>query len=343
MKILVTGGAGYIGSHTVVCLLEAGYQVVIVDDLSNSHPAVLDRIQKITGQELAFYPYSVLDESRLDQVFQDHTIHGVIHFAAFKAVGESVAKPLKYYQNNIQGTVSLLRVMSYHQVHNIIFSSSATVYGGNNPSPVTEDMPATEASNPYGYTKIVVEQLLQDMRQADEAWNTVSLRYFNPIGAHPSGLLGEDPRGIPNNIMPYISQVAVGKLDQLKIFGKDYPTPDGTGVRDYIHVMDLALGHVQAIRCFDQSPACRTYNLGTGQGYSVLDLVEAFGQATGIKIPYTIGPRRPGDVAEIYADPSKAAEELGFKAQYSLEDMCASAWRWQRDNPQGYQGKPHEK
>lgn len=334
MNILVTGGAGYIGSHTCVELLEAGHQVVVIDDLSNSDKKALERVKTITGKALKFYKGDVGDYSLLKQIFGENKIDAVIHFAGFKAVGESVSKPLEYYQNNIGGTLTLCRAMREANVKNIIFSSSATVYGSPKTVPVKEDFPLS-ATNPYGRTKLFIEQILMDLNVADSNWNVTLLRYFNPIGAHKSGLIGEMPRGIPNNLMPYITQVATGKLEKLRIFGNDYPTPDGTGVRDYIHVVDLAKGHVAALKnaC---SGGLHIYNLGTGVGYSVLDVVNAFIKASGVNIPYEIVERRPGDVAEVYADPSKAFKELGWKAELDLEDMCADSWRWQSNNPNGY-------
>ncbi|MCZ0718113.1 UDP-glucose 4-epimerase GalE [Aerococcus kribbianus] len=335
MAILVTGGTGFIGSHTIVELLNEGYDVVAVDDYSNSKPLVLDRIKEITGKRPTFYELNVLDKDDLREVFQQETIEAVIHFAAFKAVGESVAKPLDYYHNNLTGLLTVLQVMKEFAVKNIVFSSSATVYGMDNQSPLTEDLP-TSATNPYGYTKVMNEQILQDLFVSDNDWAIMLLRYFNPIGAHPSGLIGEDPQGIPNNIMPYITQVAIGKRDHLSIFGDDYDTPDGTGVRDYIHVVDLAKGHVAAIAYAMTHKGVEKVNLGTGQGYSVLDLVNYFQKANTIEIPYQITDRRPGDVATCYADASYAKELLGWQAQYNLEDMCRDAWNWQEKNPQGY-------
>ena len=336
MSVLVTGGAGYIGSHTVVELLKAGQEVVIVDNYSNSKPEVLNRIKTITGKAPTFYEVDVLDREALEAVFAKEEIDSVIHFAGYKAVGESVAKPIEYYHNNITSSLVLCDVMRNHGVKKIVFSSSATVYGMNNVSPLTEDMP-TSATNPYGYTKVMIEQILQDVAFADSEWSIALLRYFNPIGAHESGLIGEDPTGIPNNLMPYITQVAVGKLPRLSIFGDDYDTPDGTGVRDYIHVVDLALGHVKALEKIKETNGVGIYNLGTGIGYSVLDLTYNFQMATGVEIPYTIIARRPGDVATCYADATKAKEELGWTAQKTLADMCRDSWNWQKSNPNGYE------
>ena len=336
MSVLVTGGAGYIGSHTVVELLKAGQEVVIVDNYSNSKPEVLNRIKTITGKAPTFYEVDVLDREALDAVFSKEDIDSVIHFAGYKAVGESVAKPIEYYHNNITSSLVLCDVMRSHGVKKIVFSSSATVYGMNNVSPLTEDMP-TSATNPYGYTKVMIEQILQDVAVSDSEWSIALLRYFNPIGAHESGLIGEDPTGIPNNLMPYITQVAVGKLPRLSIFGDDYDTPDGTGVRDYIHVVDLALGHIKALDKIKETNGVGIYNLGTGIGYSVLDLTYNFQKATGVEIPYTIIDRRPGDVATCYADATKAKEELGWTAQKTLADMCRDSWNWQKNNPNGYE------
>lgn len=336
MAILVTGGAGYIGSHTTVELLAAGYEVIILDDFSNSSPKVLDRLKTITGKNIAFYEGSILDKPFLNKIFKENNIEAVIHFAAFKAVGESVKEPLKYYHNNIAGTISLLEVMAENKVKNIVFSSSATVYGMNNISPLTEDMP-TSATNPYGYTKVMMEQILNDVAFADKEWSVTNLRYFNPIGAHESGLIGEAPNGVPNNIMPYITQVAVGKLQELSIFGDDYDTPDGTGVRDYIHVIDLAKGHVLALKDNLATTGSYVYNLGAGQGYSVLDLVKTFEKENNVTIPYTIKPRRAGDIATCYANSNKAKEVLDWTAQKTLADMVRDSWRWQSQNPNGYE------
>ena len=336
MNILVTGGAGFIGSHTLIELCEAGHCPVVVDNLSNSSPKAIERVEKITGKTIPFYNVDIRDREGLEQVFARHTFDCCIHFAGLKAVGESVQKPWEYYENNIGGTLVLVDVMRKHGCKNIIFSSSATVYGAPETMPITEDCPKGTVTNPYGQTKSMLEQVLTDIQKADPEWNVVLLRYFNPIGAHQSGTIGEDPNGIPNNLMPYITQVAVGKLPQLGVFGNDYPTHDGTGVRDYIHVVDLAKGHVCALKAIENKCGLGIYNLGTGQGYSVLDLVHAFEKATGVKVPYVIKPRRSGDVAECWSDPSKAARELGWKAQYGVEEMCADAWRWQKNNPNGY-------
>ena len=336
MAILVTGGAGYIGSHTTVELLTAGYEVIILDDFSNSSPKVLDRLKTITGKNIAFYEGSILNKPFLNKIFKENNIEAVIHFAAFKAVGESVKEPLKYYHNNITGTISLLEVMAENKVKNIVFSSSATVYGMNNISPLTEDM-LTSATNPYGYTKVMMEQILNDVAFADKEWSVTNLCYFNPIGAHESGLIGEAPNGVPNNIMPYITQVAVGKLQELSIFGDDYDTPDGTGVRDYIHVIDLAKGHVLALKDNLATTGSHVYNLGAGKGYSVLDLVKTFEKENGVTIPYTIKPRRAGDIATCYANSNKAKEVLGWTVQKTLADMVRDSWRWQSQNPNGYE------
>lgn len=335
MAILITGGAGYIGSHTVVELLASGFEVVIVDDFSNSSPEVLKRLKTITGKDIPFHQGSILDKDFLHGVFKQYEIESVIHFAAFKAVGESVEKPLKYYHNNITGTISLLEVMSEVGVKNIVFSSSATVYGMNNVSPLTEELP-TSATNPYGYTKVMMEQILNDVAHSDAEWSVTNLRYFNPIGAHESGLIGEAPNGIPNNLMPYITQVAVGKLKELSVFGDDYDTLDGTGVRDYIHVVDLAKGHVLALKNNLEHLGAKVYNLGTGTGYSVLDLVKAFESENNVAIPYVIKDRRPGDIATCYANPSKAKLELGWEAEKDVRDMVRDSWKWQSQNPNGY-------
>lgn len=336
MTILVTGGAGFIGSHTVVELQKAGYGVVILDNLVNSSEKSLQRIEKITGKPVTFYKADILDRAALEHVFEDEKIDAVIHFAGLKAVGESVQKPWEYYNNNIAGTLTLLDVMRKHQCKNIIFSSSATVYGDPAIIPITEECPKGTCTNPYGWTKSMLEQILTDMHTADPEWNILLLRYFNPIGAHKSGTMGENPNGIPNNLMPYITQVAVGKLDHLNVFGKDYNTPDGTGVRDYIHVVDLAVGHVKALKKIEEKAGLNIYNLGTGQGYSVLDVVENFEAATGKKIPYEIKPRRAGDIATCYSDATKAKEELGWVAEYGIKEMCEDSWRWQSMNPNGY-------
>ncbi|NGP88932.1 UDP-glucose 4-epimerase GalE [Fodinibius halophilus] len=335
MNILVTGGAGYIGSHTVVELLERGDNVIVVDDLSNSKKEALDRVEDITGKSLTFYETDLLDKEELVQIFSQHDIDSVIHFAGYKAVGESVAKPLSYYHNNITGTLYLCEIMRKYDVKNLVFSSSATVYGDPHKVPITEDFP-TSATNPYGRTKLFIEKILRDLYISDDNWNIGLLRYFNPVGAHPSGRIGEDPNDIPNNLMPYITQVAVGKLDELSVFGDDYPTPDGTGVRDYIHVVDLAKGHLKALNKLEEDPGVVTYNLGTGEGYSVLDVVKAFEEASGQEVPYKITDRRPGDIASCYADPSKAEKELGWSANYELVDMCKHSWNWQSKNPEGY-------
>lgn len=335
-KILVTGGAGYIGSHTVVELVAAGYEAIIVDDLSNGSVQVLDRLKSITGREISFYQGSVADKGFMNRVFEENHIDAVIHFAAYKAVGESVQEPLKYYENNVGGTITLLEVMKENKVDHIIFSSSATVYGMNNISPLTEDLP-TSATNPYGYTKLMMEQILTDLARAHSDWSVTNLRYFNPIGAHESGMIGEAPNGIPNNLMPYITQVAVGKLQELSVFGNDYDTHDSTGVRDYIHVVDLAKGHVLALKHNLENKGVAVFNLGTGIGYSVLDMVKAFENVNGVKIPYVIKNRRPGDVATCYADASKANDILGWKAEKTLQDMMRDSWRWQSSNPNGYE------
>ncbi|RPA57599.1 UDP-glucose 4-epimerase GalE [Aerococcus agrisoli] len=335
MAILVTGGAGYIGSHTTIELIQAGYDVVIVDDYSNSKPVVLDRIEEISGVRPRFYEANVLDKDALTKIFQAEEIEAVIHFAAFKAVGESVAKPLKYYHNNLGGLLAVLEVMKDFDVKKIVFSSSATVYGVDNVSPLTENLP-TSAINPYGYTKVMNEQILRDLSVADETWSIMILRYFNPIGAHESGLIGEDPTDIPNNLMPYITQVAIGKRDHLSVFGSDYPTHDGTGVRDYIHVVDLAKGHVVAIDHALKHEGVETVNLGTGIGYSVLDLVNTFVEQNGVEVPNELVDRRPGDVAANYADASYAKELLNWTAEKDLADMCRDSWNWQSKNPNGY-------
>ncbi len=335
MKILVTGGAGYIGTHTCIELLNKGYEVVVVDNLCNSKEEALSRVKTITGKELDFYKLDVCDQAALRQVFKEHEIFAVIHFAGLKAVGESVAIPLRYYQNNLDSTFSLINVMNEFNVKNIIFSSSATVYGDPASVPITEDFPLS-TTNPYGTTKLFIERILTDIAFADKAFNPILLRYFNPVGAHESGMLGEDPKGIPNNVVPYITQVIVGKLPHLNIFGDDYDTPDGTGVRDYIHVVDLAIGHVAALKKFEEENCgLKTYNLGTGIGYSVLDLVKAFEKTLGRPIPYEIAPRRPGDIAMCYADSKKAKDELSWVATKDLEDMCRDALNWQQKNPDG--------
>ncbi len=336
MTILVTGGAGYIGSHTVVELQQAGYDVVVVDNLSNSSEVSLQRVEKITGKPVKFYKADILDREALEDIFAKESIQCCIHFAGLKAVGESVQKPWEYYYNNISGTLILLDVMRKHNVKNMIFSSSATVYGNPAFIPITEECPKGEITNPYGQTKGMLEQILTDMQKADPEWNVILLRYFNPIGAHKSGTIGENPNGVPNNLMPYITQVAVGKLKELGVFGNDYDTPDGTGVRDYIHVVDLARGHVKAIKKIEENPGLEIYNLGTGVGYSVLDIVKNFEEASGVKIPYVIKPRRAGDIATCYSDASKAKRELGWEAEYGIKEMCEDSWRWQKQNPNGY-------
>ena len=336
MNILVTGGAGYIGSHTCVELLNSGYEVIVVDNLSNSSEISLHRVETITDKTVKFYKADLLDTAAMDQIFSENEIHSVIHFAAFKAVGESVAKPLMYFRNNIAGTVSLCETMVKHDVKNIVFSSSATVYGDPATVPIKEDFPLS-ATNPYGRTKLMMEEILGDVYVSDNDWNVVLLRYFNPVGAHQSGTIGEDPRGIPNNLMPFVSQVAVGKREKLSIFGDDYPTPDGTGVRDYIHVVDLAGGHVKAIEKLKQKPGLFVCNLGTGQGYSVLEMVKAFEKASGKPVPYEIVERRPGDIAECYAEPTLAKAALGWEATRGLDEMCEDNWRWQSQNPNGFE------
>lgn len=337
MNILVTGGAGYIGSHTVIELVNAGHDVVVVDNLVNSSKKSLNRVEKIINKKISFYEIDLRDRENLEKVFAENEFDCCIHFAGLKAVGESVSMPWEYYDNNINGTLVLLDVLRKNNCKNIIFSSSATVYGTPAIIPITEECPKGQCTNPYGQTKSMLEQIMMDIQKADPEWNMVLLRYFNPIGAHKSGLIGESPNGIPNNLMPYITQVAVGKLKVLGIFGNDYDTPDGTGVRDYIHVVDLADGHVKALKAIENNCGLAVYNLGTGQGYSVLDLVNAFEEANGIKVPYVIKPRRPGDIATCYSDPSKAEKELDWKAQYSIVDMCRDAWRWQKQNPNGFE------
>ena len=336
MSILVTGGAGYIGSHTVVELQNAGYDVVVVDNLINSSREALKRVEKITGKPVTFYEADINDKAALEEIFQKETIESCIHFAGLKAVGESVEKPLEYYMNNISGSLVLFDVMRNHGVKNLIFSSSATVYGDPAFVPITEECPKGQITNPYGQTKGMLEQILMDIQKADPEWNVVLLRYFNPIGAHESGTIGENPNGIPNNLMPYITQVAVGKLKELGVFGNDYDTHDGTGVRDYIHVVDLARGHVKALKKIEEKAGLNIYNLGTGNGYSVLDIVKNFEKANGVKIPYVIKPRRPGDIATCYADPAKAEKELGWKAEFGILEMCRDSWKWQSNNPNGY-------
>ncbi|MGI2790636.1 UDP-glucose 4-epimerase GalE [Bacillus cytotoxicus] len=335
MAILVTGGAGYIGSHTCVELLNSGYEIIVVDNLSNSSEEAINRVKEITGRSFPFYKEDVLNREALHAIFEENTIEAVIHFAGLKAVGESVEIPLTYYHNNIASTLVLCEVMEKHNVKKMIFSSSATVYGIPETSPITEDFPLS-ATNPYGQTKLMIEQILRDVVVADPEWSVVLLRYFNPFGAHESGRIGEDPNGIPNNLMPYVTQVAVGKLKELSVFGNDYPTKDGTGVRDYIHVVDLANGHVKALEKVLKTTGIDAYNLGTGTGYSVLEMVKAFEKVSGRKVPYKITERRPGDVAICYADASKAKRELGWEAKRGLEEMCADSWRWQVNNKNGY-------
>ena len=336
MAILVTGGAGYIGSHTVIELQNAGYDVVVCDNLVNSSKKSLERVEKITGRPVKFYLADIRSREDMENIFAHEEIDSVIHFAGLKAVGESVAKPWEYYDNNIGGTLVLTDVMRKHGCKNIIFSSSATVYGSPAFVPITEECPKGKCTNPYGWTKSMLEQILTDIQHADPEWNVVLLRYFNPIGAHKSGLIGENPNGIPNNLMPYVTQVAVGKREKLTVFGNDYKTHDGTGVRDYIHVVDLAKGHVCAVKKLAENCGCKTYNLGTGIGYSVLDIVKNFEEATGVKVPYVIGPRRPGDIDECYSSASLAEKELGWKAENGIREMCEDSWRWQKNNPNGY-------
>ncbi|QIK70111.1 UDP-glucose 4-epimerase GalE [Erysipelothrix sp. HDW6C] len=335
MRVLVTGGAGYIGSHTSIELLNQGHEVVIVDDFSNSNKIAVDRIESISGKKVTLYNFNILDLVQLSAVFDQEKIDAVIHFAAFKAVGESVSKPIEYYTNNISGLIGLLNVMRDHNVKNIIFSSSATVYGSPKSNPIREDFELS-TTNPYGATKLMTEDILKDVAKADPEWNVVILRYFNPVGAHESGLIGEDPAGIPNNLVPYITQVAVGKLEKLAVFGDDYDTVDGTGVRDYIHVVDLALGHVAALKKIAEIAGYVVYNLGTGVGYSVLEMVKAFSDVSGVEIPYEIKERRPGDIATCFADPEKARTELGWEAKFDLKKMSEDSWRWQSQNPNGY-------
>ena len=345
MNILVTGGSGFIGSHTLIELIAEGHAVAVVDNLSNSNPEALRRVESITGQAVPFYKVDIRDREGLSRVFALHDFDCCIHFAGLKAVGESVVKPWEYYENNINGTLVLLDVMRRQGCKNIIFSSSASVYGNPAQIPITETCPKGHCTNPYGQTKSIVEEILTDMHTADvktkdpRPWNVVLLRYFNPIGAHASGLIGEDPNGIPNNLMPYITQVAVGKLDKLHVFGDDYATPDGTGVRDYIHVVDLAKGHVKALKAIEENCGVAVYNLGTGRGYSVLEVVHAFEEVNGVKIPYVIEERRPGDIAVCYSDPGKAKRELGWKAELDIYDMCRDSWNWQKKNPEGYGGE----
>ena len=335
-KILLTGGAGYIGSHTCVEMLNAGYDIVVVDNLCNSSETTLQRIEEITGRSVDFYQADVLDMDAMNQVFTEHSINGVVHFAGLKAVGESVEQPVAYYQNNICGTVSLCKVMQEHGLFDIVFSSSATVYGDPASLPIKEDFPLS-ATNPYGRSKLVIEEILRDLWVSDDRWNITLLRYFNPVGAHATGMLGEDPAGIPNNLMPYIAQVASGRLERLSVFGNDYPTVDGTGVRDYIHVVDLAKGHLRALEKMQGTTGVNVFNLGTGCGYSVLEMVAAFEKASGVEISYQIVGRRSGDIAVCYADPSRAESVLGWKAELGLEQMCTDTWRWQKNNPDGYE------
>ena len=335
-KVLITGGAGYIGSHTALELLNTGYEVVVYDNLSNSSVESLKKVEELTGKSVKFYEGDVLDAAKLTEMFKAEAIDAVIHCAALKAVGESVRKPLEYYRNNINGTLTLMDVMRTVGVKNIVFSSSATVYGSPEIIPITEECPKGQCTNPYGWTKSMMEQIMTDLQKADPEWNVILLRYFNPVGAHKSGRIGEDPKGIPNNLMPYITQVAVGKLEKLGVFGDDYDTPDGTGVRDYIHVVDLAIGHVKAIDYILTNPGLDIINLGTGIGYSVLDMVKAFSKACKRELPYEIKPRREGDIAMCYADPAKALRVLGWKAERGLDEMCEDSWRWQSQNPDGY-------
>ena len=337
MNVLVTGGAGYIGSHTCLELLNEGYGVVVLDNLCNSNPKSLDRVKALTGKDLIFYEGDVRDEALLKKIFADHDIGCVIHFAGLKAVGESVAMPWEYYDNNLNTTLVLTKVMKEVGMKNIIFSSSATVYTADNEMPLKEDSRTGNCTNPYGWTKYMTEQILSGIAHADDQWSVVLLRYFNPIGAHRSGDIGEDPRGIPNNLMPYITQVAVGRREKLSIFGDDYDTHDGTGVRDYIHVVDLARGHVAAVKYACSNNGCEVFNLGTGTGYSVLDMVKAFRSVNNVELPYVITDRRPGDIATCYADPAKSAQLLGWKAEHTLEDMCRDSWNWQKKNPMGYE------
>ncbi len=337
MQILLTGGAGYIGSHTIIELDKAGHSVVVVDNLVNSKEEALRRVAKIIGKEVPFIKADVRDREAMDKVFKQYKIDAVIHFAGLKAVGESCEKPLEYYENNMNATFVLLDVMRKNGCKNIIFSSSATVYGDPAQIPITEECPKGHCTNPYGQTKSMLEEVLMDVQKADPEWNVVLLRYFNPIGAHKSGLIGENPNGIPNNLMPYITQTAIGIRKELGVFGNDYDTPDGTGVRDYIHVCDLAAGHVAALQAIQRKCGLGIYNLGTGHGYSVLDVVNAFQTANGLKVPYVIKPRRPGDIATCYCNPAKAKAELGWQAQYEIEDMCRDAWNFQKNNPKGYE------
>lgn len=337
-RILVTGGAGFIGSHTLIELHKAGYEFVVVDNLVNSNPEALRRVGELIGAEVPFVKADIRDREALNKVFEQYNFDSCIHFAGLKAVGESVAKPLEYYENNMSGTFTLIDVMRQHGCKNIIFSSSATVYGDPAIIPITEECPKGHCTNPYGQTKSMLEQVLMDVQKADPEWNVVLLRYFNPIGAHQSGRIGENPNGIPNNLMPYITQTAIGRRKELGVFGNDYDTHDGTGVRDYIHVVDLATAHVAALQAIEKNAGLAIYNIGTGHGYSVLDVVNAFEKANGVKVPYSIKPRRPGDIATCYCDPSKAERELGWKAKYGIEDMCRDSWNWQSQNPNGFEG-----
>ena len=335
MSVLVTGGAGYIGSHTLISLLENSYEAVVIDNLCNSCQESLNRVEKITGKSVKFYRGDIRDAALLDKIFAENSIESVIHFAGLKAVGESVSIPLDYYDNNIGGTLVLLEAMKRANVRNLVFSSSATVYGKPASVPIRENFPLS-CTNPYGRTKLFIAEILRDLYISDNSWNIALLRYFNPVGSHPSGLIGEDPQGIPNNLMPYVAQTAIGKLPFVRVFGNDYDTPDGTGVRDYIHVVDLAEGHILALKKLEKNPGVVTYNLGTGVGYSVLDMIRAFSKAVGREIPYQIVARRPGDIAACYADPSFAKQEIGFEAKYGIDEMCADLWRWQTMNPNGY-------
>lgn len=338
MNVLVTGGSGFIGSHTCLELLNLGHSVVVVDNLCNSSREALKRVEALTGKTIPFYEQDVRDEEALSRVFDAHPIDCAIHFAGLKAVGESVAKPLEYYSNNLNSTLNLCKVMSAHGVKRLVFSSSATVYSGDNEMPLRESSKTGNCTNPYGWTKYMGEQILRDLARSDPEWSVIQLRYFNPVGAHESGRIGEDPKDVPNNLMPYISQTAIGRREQLSVFGNDYPTHDGTGVRDYIHVVDLARGHVMALDYLMSHTGEAIFNLGTGQGYSVLDMVHTFERANGIKVPYRITDRRPGDLATCYADPTKSLEVLGWKATHDLEDMCRDTWNWQSQNPRGYEG-----
>jgi len=338
MAILVTGGTGYIGSHTVVELLNANYEVIVVDNFSNSNPESLSRIKEISGKDFKFFEVDLLDRDELEVVFSNYVIDAVIHFAGLKAVGESVEIPIRYYHNNITGTLNLIDLMQKYNVLNMVFSSSATVYGAPKQVPISENF-SLSVTNPYGRTKLMIEEILNDVYTSNNNWSIALLRYFNPIGAHESGRIGEDPNGIPNNLMPYITQVAVGKLNELKVFGNDYSTPDGTGIRDYIHVVDLAKGHLKALEKIISSNGVEAYNLGTGKGYSVLEIVQAFEKTTGKKIPYSFGPRRSGDIAECFANPTKAERDLGWKAHRGIKEMCIDSWRWQSQNPVGFQNE----